>query len=67
LRLKVSPLFDDLVGAREEGWRDGEPERLGGFEVDHQLEFGRLFDGKIGRLVSSRSYPRRRTEPTVDF
>jgi hypothetical protein len=30
--------------------RDGEPERPGGFEIDHQLELGRLFDGKIGRL-----------------
>ena len=44
-------LLDDFIGAPEEGRRDGEPERPGGFEIDHQLELGRLFDGKTGRLA----------------
>ena|SRR5271163_1967820 len=42
--------FDHFIGAREEIRRDREPQRLGRLEVDHQLEFGRLLDRKIGRL-----------------
>ena len=30
--------------------RHGEAERLGGLEVDDQLELGRLLDRQIGRL-----------------
>jgi hypothetical protein len=30
--------FDHLVGAGEDRWRDDEPERLRGIEVDHQIE-----------------------------
>src|SRR5260370_10838853 len=46
----LEPLFDHLVGLRQERARHGEPERLGGLEVDHQFEFGRLLDRQIGRL-----------------
>jgi hypothetical protein len=42
-------LFDHLVSGRERR-RHGEAERLGGLEVDYQLEFGRLLHGEIGRL-----------------
>ena len=35
-------LFDNLVGAGEERLRYGEAERLGGLQIDDQLEFGRL-------------------------
>src|SRR5262249_14511980 len=34
--------LDDLIGSQEQRLRDGEPEGLGGLEVDHQLEFRRL-------------------------
>jgi hypothetical protein len=34
-------LFDHVVGAGEERWRDSEPERLGSLQVDNQLELGR--------------------------
>jgi hypothetical protein len=43
-------LFDDLVGAGEDRWRHGQPERFGGLEIDDQLEVGRLVDGQIGGL-----------------
>src|ERR1051325_7810495 len=42
--------LDHLVGARQEGLRDRQAERLGGLQIDHQLEFGGLFDRQIGRL-----------------
>jgi hypothetical protein len=32
--------LDHLVGTREQHWRHFEAERLGGLEVDHELEFG---------------------------
>src|SRR5271165_1702060 len=42
--------FDDLVGAGEDRLRHGEAERLGGVEIDDQLECRRLLDRQIGRL-----------------
>jgi hypothetical protein len=36
--------FDHFVGAREQHRRHGEGERLGGLEINDQLEFGRLFN-----------------------
>src|SRR5437868_14102948 len=42
--------LDDLVGAGEERLGHGQAERLGGLQVDDQLEFGWLLDRQIGRL-----------------
>src|SRR5262249_57198907 len=42
-----SPLFDQLVGAGEEQRRQLEAERPRGLQVDHQVDFSRLLDGKI--------------------
>src|SRR6266516_656283 len=39
-------------GAGEQRGRNGEAERLRGFEIDNQLEFGRLLDGQVRRLRS---------------
>src|SRR6266436_7048512 len=45
-------LFDHLVGAGEEGFRNRETDRFRGFEVDDQLELGRLLNGQITRLLT---------------
>src|SRR5438552_8086414 len=45
-----STLLDHLVGPPQDRLRDREPNRLGGLEVDHQLEFGGLLDGQIAWL-----------------
>src|ERR1700730_4108123 len=41
--------FDRLGGAVEQRRWDRQSERLGGLEIDHQLELGRLFDRKVAR------------------
>ena len=46
------PLLDHLVGAGEQRGRDGNSERFGSLEIDHQLELGRLLNRKIGRLCA---------------
>jgi hypothetical protein len=50
-------LLDDLVGAGEDRWRDGQAERSGGLEIDDQLESGRLLDRQIGRLLALEDDP----------
>src|SRR5215467_8542598 len=42
--------LDHLICPTQHGRRDSQPECLGGFQVDDQLELGRLLDGQIGRL-----------------
>ena len=48
-RSKTAPIRSPRRRGRERE-RHVEAERLGGLEVDHQLEFGRLLDWQIGRL-----------------
>ena len=36
--------FDDLVGAREDRWWHRQPERIGGLQIDHQCELGRVLN-----------------------
>src|SRR5712691_1381830 len=43
-------LSDHLVRQEEECRRESEAERLGGLEVDDQLELGGLLDGEVPRL-----------------
>ena len=48
--------FDHLVGAGEErGW-DREAEGFGCLTIDHQFEFRRLLNGKIGRFGTSKKF-----------
>src|SRR6516162_2182127 len=49
-------LFDDLVGAGEDRWRDCQAERLGGFEIDHQLEGRRLLDRQISGFCAVEDF-----------
>src|SRR5439155_17396239 len=49
--------FDDLVGAGEDRWRDGEAERPGGLEIDDQLECGWLLHRQIGWLGTLEDLP----------
>jgi hypothetical protein len=42
---QMTSLFDHLVGADKQRWRDGEAERPCGVEVYHKLKFRRLLDG----------------------
>src|SRR5437016_393835 len=43
--VRVMALLDDLVRPPQHRLRDRQAERLGGLEVDDQLELGRLLDG----------------------
>ena len=48
---ELPPLsFNHLISPREKCRRDGQAERLGSLEVDHELKFGGLLDRQISRL-----------------
>jgi len=50
------PLFDHLVRGGEQRLRDVQPQRLGGLEIDDQLELGRLLDGDVTRLGTPENF-----------
>src|SRR5882724_10635368 len=41
------PSVNDLIGALQERWRDRQPDRLRGSEIDDQLELRGLFNGEV--------------------
>src|SRR5215218_9223165 len=45
--------FDHLVGAQEKLSRDFDAKRLGGLQVEHELEVGRRLDRQLARLCAS--------------
>jgi hypothetical protein len=48
-------LLDYLVSGGEQRGRNGEVERLGGLEVEDELEFGRLPHRKTARLLAAKN------------
>jgi hypothetical protein len=60
--------FDHLVGAGEHARRHIKPERLGGLEVNHQLELDWRLDGKLARFraLENAVRVRRRTSVLID-
>src|SRR5215469_7897035 len=59
-------LFDDLVGAGEDrGWHS-QTERLGGLEIDNQLECRRALDRQIGGLGALEDPPDVNADPAID-
>src|SRR5262249_50411933 len=57
--------FDHLVGAAGQGQRDGDAERLGGLEVEDQLDFGGLHHREVSRLLPFENAPGVETGQTV--
>src|SRR5438876_189269 len=45
-------LLDHLIGAGEEGFGNRKADRLRGFDIDDQLEFRRLLNRQITRLLT---------------
>src|SRR5262249_43730441 len=52
LRQDDSCSFEYLVGAARQGQRHVDAERLGGFEVDEELDLGCLLDRQLGGLLA---------------
>src|SRR5437667_9017217 len=55
--LRLAHLFDHLVGQRQQPVRNGEADRLGGLEIDHQIELGRLQHRQVGGLLTLQDAP----------
>jgi len=55
---KWSDLFDHLVGGRKQRRRNLQAEDFRGFQVDRQIEFGRLLERKFARsgAIESRLF-----------
>jgi hypothetical protein len=48
----IHPSFDHLVGASEERFGNREADRFRSFDIDHQLELGRLLNWQITRPLA---------------
>jgi hypothetical protein len=49
----LARLFDQLVGAREQRRRHFDAERLGGRQIDNEIELGWLLDREVARLCAA--------------
>jgi hypothetical protein len=52
---QVAALLNHLVGAGKKRWRNVEAERLGGGQVDNEIELGRLLDRQVGGFRSAQN------------
>ena len=53
LRHSRELLLDYFVGAHEQRFGERQPERLGGGQIDCEIELRRLLDRDVGRLGAS--------------
>src|ERR1700722_12704893 len=53
----LDQLLDHLVGAAEQRQREGEAERLGGLEIDNELDFCKQLDRQGGGLLPVENAP----------
>ncbi len=53
--LEIAALFDHLVGAQEERWRDSQSERARCLQIYDQLELGWLLDRQIDRFCAAQN------------
>src|SRR5215831_6670799 len=58
-------LFYYLVGTGNQRKRNSEPDRLGGLEIDDQLEFGGLKNRKLIRLYTFKNTSGVKTDLTI--
>ena len=65
---RPNSLLDHLVGELQQRLRHGEAERLGGSQVNDQIEFGRQLNGQITgfRSFESAIYIEGRTSKQVE-
>src|SRR5215467_11115067 len=54
---KIAPLFDHLVGEREQLRRNCEAKRLCRLEINQKLKFGGLYDWQVGRPFAFENSP----------
>ena len=55
MRPRFVRLFNHRIGASEQRWWHRQAERLGGHQVDDQIELGRLLDWNVGRLCPAEN------------
>jgi hypothetical protein len=48
-------LFNHLVSAQQQRWRDGKPQFIGDLLVDHHFELRRLLNGQIRGLFAAQN------------
>jgi hypothetical protein len=62
-RQRPAGLFDHLVGAQQERFRNCEVEGTAGCEIDYEIELGRSLDRYVGRLRRQPFGGRARPQP----